>query len=228
MSLLEVYTLAKLRIQSLSMKIHKVIQKSEEWYELRRQYPLTASKAQAIATGGKGLETLVWEVLAEKYSFSDKEQIVNKDMTRGIELEEQARDIYQLETKREVYEIGFITSEDISPVGGVSPDGAIKNENGGIEIKCFDDIKHFQYIVNGLTPESQYSWQVQMQMLFAGWEFVDFCAYNPNYKDSLLIHRVSADKDKQQKLIDGLKVGEELIKNIEAKYKKIICHKNQS
>lgn len=199
--------------------IHNVIQKSEEWFELRRKYPLTASHAQAIATGGKGLETLVWEVLAEKYSFAEKDRVTNKDMERGVELEDQARDIYQLETEVEVYEIGFITNEKISPVGGVSPDGGIKNEDGGIEIKCFDDTKHFKYIVEGIAPESQYEWQMQMQMLFAEWKFVDFCAYNPNYKDSLLIRRVYADKEKQQKIIDGLKIGEELIKEIENKYK---------
>jgi putative phage-type endonuclease len=200
--------------------IHNVIQKSEEWFELRRKYPLTASKAQAIATGGKGLETLVWEVLAEKYSFADKERVTNKDMERGADLEDQARDIYQLQTGCEVYEIGFITNEEISPVGGVSPDGGIKDQSGGIEIKCFDDTKHFKYSVEGLTPESQYEWQMQMQMLFAGWRFVDFCAYNPNYKDSLLVRRVYADEEKHQKIIDGLKIGEELIKNIEAQYKK--------
>ena len=199
--------------------IHNVIQKSEEWFELRRKYPLTASKAQAIATGGKGLETLVWEVLAEKYSFAEKDRVTNKDMDRGVELEDQARDIYQLETGMEVYEIGFITNEAISPVGGVSPDGGIRDVNGGIEIKCFDDTKHFKYSVEGLTPESQYEWQMQMQMLFAEWEFVDFCAYNPNYKNSLLVERIYADKEKQQKIMDGLKIGEELIKDIENKYK---------
>jgi putative phage-type endonuclease len=202
------------------MQIHNVIQKSEEWFELRRKHPLTASNAQAIATGGKGLETLVWETLAEKYSFADKDRVSNKDMERGVELEDQARDIYQLETGLEVYEIGFITNEVISPVGGVSPDGAIKNKKGGIEIKCFDDTKHFKYSIEGLTPESQYEWQMQMQMLFAEWDFVDFCAYNPNYKKSLLIKRIPADKERQQKIIDGLKIGEELIKKIEAQYKK--------
>ncbi len=204
--------------QSLSM-IHNVIQKSEEWFELRRKYPLTASKAQAIATGGKGLETLVWEVLAERYSFAEKDSVTNKDMERGVELEDQARDIYQLQTGIDVYEIGFVTNETISSLGGVSPDGGIKNQNGGIEIKCFDDTKHFKYSIEGLTPESQYEWQMQMQMLFAEWNFVDFCAYNPNYKDSLLVKRIPADKEKQQKIIEGLKIGEELIKKIEMLYK---------
>lgn len=212
--------LAKLTRQLHSMQIYNVVQKSEEWFELRRKYPLTASKAQAIATGGKGLETLVWETLAEKYSFADKDRVTNKDMERGVELEDQARDIYQLKTGLEAYEIGFITNENISPVAGVSPDGGIKNQKGGIEIKCFDDTKHFKYSIEGLEPESQYMWQMQMQMLFAEWEFVDFCAYNPNYKQSLLIKRISADNEKQQKIISGLKIGEKLIKTIEEKYNK--------
>ena len=35
----------------MEVKYHKVIQGSEEWFALRLKYPLTASHAQAIATG---------------------------------------------------------------------------------------------------------------------------------------------------------------------------------
>lgn len=200
------------------MQIIKVQQKTPEWFALRLQYPLTASEAQAIGNQGKGLETLIWEKLAEKYSTADKEKYTNKDLERGVELEPLARDMYELHTGNKVDEVGFVINEKISKVGGASPDGMIVAQNGVVEIKCFEDKKHFQMIVNGLEVEPQYQWQMQMQMLFTETEFADFVAYNPNFKQSLLIKRVVADKEMQDKIVKGLELGEKLLKEIEEKY----------
>jgi putative phage-type endonuclease len=199
-------------------KQHNVEQGSEEWFALRLEYPLTASEAQAIGNNGKGLETLVWEKLAQKYSQAPRDNYTNKDLERGKELEPIAREMYELETNNKVEQIGFVTNEKVSKVGGASPDGMI--ENGLVEIKCFEDKKHFQMIVNGLEVEPQYMWQMQMQMLFTETEFVDFVAYNPNYTKSLLIKRVVADKEMQDKITKGLEIGEKLLKEIEQKYEK--------
>ena len=196
----------------MAVKYHKVIQGSEEWFALRLKYPLTASHAQAIATGGKGLETLCWDKMAEKYSDAPRVSYTNEHLERGIELESQARSIYELETCLAVSEVGFVTNKSISNVAGCSPDGIV--EKGLIEIKCFEDKKHFKMIKQGIVIESQYQWQMQMQMLFTGAEFCDFVLYNPNYKESLLVERVFPDKEKQDKILEGLKKGEELLKEI--------------
>lgn len=197
------------------MKIHTVEQGTEEWFELRRQYPLTASNAQAIGNNGKGLETLVWNALAERYSFAEKERMTNVHTERGNELEENARAIYELETGRKVETVGFVTNSKISKVGGASPDGLV-GKDGLIEIKCFDDTKHFKATIAGLVPESQYMWQMQMQMLFTGRKWVDFVIYNPNFHKSLMVVRVKEDKEMQDKIKEGLKTGEKLIKDIES------------
>jgi len=196
----------------MAIKYHKIIQGSEEWFALRLKYPLTASHAQAIATGGKGLETLCWDKMAEKYSDAPRVSYTNEHLERGIELESQARSIYELETCLAVSEVGFVTNKSISNVAGCSPDGIV--EKGLIEIKCFEDKKHFKMIKQGIVIESQYQWQMQMQMLFTGAEFCDFVLYNPNYKESLLVERVFPDKEKQDKILEGLKKGEELLKEI--------------
>lgn len=202
---------------SLKMQIISVQQKTPEWFALRLKYPLTASEARAIGNQGAGLETLIWEKLAEKYSLADKEKYTNKDLERGVELEPLARDIYELQTGNKVEEVGFVINEEISKVGGASPDGFV-NDDGLLEIKCFEDKKHFQMIVNGLEIETQYQWQMQMQMLFTGRKWCDFVVYNPNFKQSLLIKRVYPDKEMQEAIKQGLKKGEELIKQIEEKY----------
>ncbi len=197
--------------------LHKVEQKSPEWFALRLQYPLTASEAQAIGNQGKGLETLIWEKLSERYSIEDKERYTNKDLERGNELEPIAREMYELETGKKVTEVGFVTNEKISKVGGVSPDGLTDT---GIEIKCFEDKKHFKMIIDkkktgSFEIEPQYIWQMQMQMLFLEKDQWDFVAYNPNFKENLLIQTVYADKEKQSAIIKGLEIGEKLIKEIE-------------
>jgi len=197
----------------MSLQIHNVEQGSEEWFALRLEHPLTASKAQAIGTGGKGLETLCWDKMAEKFSGAERVDYNNEHLDRGKELEEQARAIYELETGNTVVEVGFITDDSISQVGGVSPDGLV-DKNGLFEAKCFADTKHFKMTKTGIVIESQYMWQMQMQMLFTGAEFCDFVLYNPNYKESLLVERVFPDKEKQDKILAGLLKGEELLKEI--------------
>lgn len=201
------------------MKIHNIEQQTPEWFELRKQYPLTASNAQAIGNNGKGLESLVWEKLSEKYSYAEKEQFTNGHTDRGNELESQARDLYELETGNEVTEVGFITDEELSKVGGASPDGLV-GEEGLLEIKCFADAKHFKAIVDykktgTFEIESKYLWQMQMQMLFTGRKWVDFLAYNPNFNQSLLIQRVERDTEMQAKICEGLEKGEKIISEIE-------------
>jgi putative phage-type endonuclease len=205
------------------MKIHNCEQKSPEWYALRLQYPLTASEAQAIGNNGKGLETLCMEKLAEKYSSADKELYTNKDLERGVDLEAEARSLYELETGNEVEVVGFVTNEKVSKIAGASPDGLV-GKDGNLEIKAFADTKHFKMAVEfqktgDFEIESQYIWQMQMQMLITGRKWTDFVAFNPNFKQSLLVKRVLPDKEMQTKIKDGLKKGEKIINEIE----KVIC-----
>lgn len=200
------------------MTIHDVEQKSNEWLALRRQYPLTASEALAIKTGGKGLETLVWNKLAELYSSGEAAQFSNDDTERGNDSEPTARVIYELETGATVQEVGFVTNDEISTVGGASPDGLV-GEEGLWEGKAFGDAKHFRMIVEGIEIENKYMAQMQMQMLFTGRKWCDFSSYNPNFSPSLLTTRVHADEEMQKEIIEGLKKGEELIKEIKSKVK---------
>ncbi len=198
------------------MKIHDVEQKSEAWFELRRQYPLTASDALAIKTGGKSLETLVLEKMSEVYSSGEAPQFSTKDTDRGNDSEPTARALYSLETGVEVKEVGFITNDEISPVAGCSPDG-LAGEDGLWEGKSFEDAKHFRMIIRGIEIENKYTAQMQMQMLLTGRKWCDFSAYCPNHKPSLLTTRVVADEVMQKEIIEGLKKGEELIKEIKSK-----------
>ena len=199
------------------IKIHAVQQTSPEWFALRTKYPLTASHAQAIATKGKGLETLCYAKLSEKYSNAEKEQITNDDLERGIELESQARAIYELMTGNIVAEAGFVTDEAISKIAGASPDGLV-NDDGLLEIKCPKDEKYFRLLVSP-EIESKHEWQMQQQMLFTSRKWCAYLLFNPNFTQSTIIQRVERDEEKIKEIKTGLEAEETIIKIIEAKLK---------
>ena len=190
------------------MKIHEIKQQSPEWFNVRK-LKATASHATAIGNCGKGLDTYVLEIVAEYLSSADKEQFSNKHTDRGNELEPQARAIYELTTGKDVKQVGFIEHNDYV---GCSPDGLI-DDDGGLEIKCIDDVGYLKMLL-GEEISSDYQWQIQMNLLITGRKWWDFVAYNPNFKQSIIIKRVVPDKDKQEKLSNGFILAENKIKEI--------------
>ena len=191
-------------------------QLSDEWFAIRKG-KISASHAQAIATAGKGLDTYILELMAEYFSSGEKERYTNDDMQRGIELEGQARDMYELEKGVKVKEIGFIEHSDFV---GCSPDGLI-GEDGGLEIKAQNDPRHFKLLINGVKEvDSKYIWQIQMSMLISGRDWWDFVSYNPNFVRSLAIFRILPDQAKFEKLRTGFIVAEEKINLVKKSYNK--------
>jgi len=188
-------------------------QGTQEWFEIRKG-KLTASHAQQIGNNGKGLNTYIHELMAEYYSTQEKEQLTNKHIERGLELEPIARDIYELETGDTVTQTGFI---ELNEYAGCSPDGLI-GENGLIEIKCINDTDYFRHLLYGIEEvDTKYLWQVQMQMLVTNRNWCDLVVYNPNFSQSLIIFRIEKDEEKQDALKKGIETGIELIKQIKEK-----------
>ena len=191
------------------MNLHQIEQGTPEWFELRK-LKMTASNAQAIATGGKGLDTYVHTLIAESLSSAEKEHYTNADIERGLGLEEQARSLYSLETGNTVEEVGFV---EVNQYSGCSPDGFVAD--GLIEIKCPNDLNHLKIMLYGEKAiDSKYLWQVQCQMLMTERKHCTLCFYNPNFEKSLIMFRIEADPTKQEKLKAGLAKGEEMIKQI--------------
>ena len=189
------------------MIIHQVEQGSEAWLELRRGR-LTASHAQAIGSCGKGLETYVEEIVAEKFAISREESYSNDWMERGKELEDQARAMYELKEGVEAEQVGFIEMDDQV---GCSPDALI-GEDGGLEIKCKKNTVHSKVIREGIKGvDSKDVWQCQMNLLITGRKWWDYVMYNPNYKKNLITFRIFPDPEKIEKLKNGLAKGKEKI-----------------
>jgi dihydrofolate reductase len=135
-------------------------------------------------------------------------------MERGVELEEAARMTYELEHDR-VEEVGFIELDEFA---GCSPDGLI-GKDGGIEIKCPNDVNFFKLLVDGEKAiDAKYLWQVQMCLLVSERKWWDLTFYNPNFDKNMLVFRITPELAKQEKLIMGIEKGKNIIKNINEKY----------
>jgi putative phage-type endonuclease len=197
------------------MKIINCEQQSEEWFNCRK-LKMTSSKAQAIANNGTGLQSYIYELVAEYYSSSEKEHFSNEHTERGNELEPTARDMYELETGNKVEQVGFI---EMNKYSGGSPDGLV-GEDGLIEIKCVEDKKYFKLLVDK-EEITDYDWQIQMNLLVSGRKWCDLVIYNPNFEKNMIIQRKYIDELKQEKLKVGLAQGEKMIKDLINKYKKI-------
>jgi len=192
------------------MKVHNCEQQSPEWFEIRKG-KMTASHAQAIGNCGKGLGTYILDLMSSYYSSGENDNYTNKHMERGNELEPIARDMYELETGNTVVEVGFV---EIDEYTGYSPDGLVEKE-GGNEYKSEDDKAHFEMILNGEKAiNSKYIWQVQMCLFLSKRKWWDLSFYNPNFECSLITFRIYPDKEKFEKLKEGLKKGKEMIKEI--------------
>jgi len=196
------------------MKIYKLKQRTEEWFRLRRG-KMTASQAQCIASNGRGFESYIYSIVAEKHSNSNDENYINKDMQRGIDLEGQARMVYELENSK-VDEVGFV---EMDKYVGCSPDGLI-GKNAGLEIKCPNDTNYCRILANGQNEiNTGYIWQCQMSLLVTGRKFWDLAFYNPNFKQDLIVFKLFPDKLKFDKLMIGIEKGKKMIKEIENKMK---------
>ncbi len=195
------------------MIIHKFEQGTEEWFKCRLG-KLTASTAQAIATKGKGLETLAFEKVAELMTGKVKNSYTNEDIERGHELENIARGMYEIETGNTVEQVGFVELDEYT---GASPDGFV-GEDGLLEIKCKNDPNFVKYLYTK-EIEPEYVWQMNMQMFITERKWCDYVVFNENFVKSLIVSRVERDESKIAQIVAGVNMGVAQIKSIIEKLK---------
>ena len=190
------------------MEVINCIQGSPEWFA-ERLGKLTGSEAQAISANGAGLKTLVNKLVAERLTGKVENGYTNADMERGKELEDEARNAYELETGNTVTKVGYCKLDEFT---GASPDGFI-GDDGLVEIKNFKDSTFVDYMFTGKI-DTGYEWQMQMQMYVTGRQWCDYVVYNPNFKKSLIIKRLDRDEVAIEKIKAGIETGKTMIKTM--------------
>lgn len=172
------------------MKILDLEQGTIEWLQARLGCPSGSGFSKLITSSGtpsSSAETYINQLIAELVTGETTHVHVTEAMQRGTELEEFARMNYELETDREVRQVGFCMPDNNLRCG-VSPDGLIEDD-GGIEIKCPAPSTHVKYLRKGKLP-SEYKAQVQGCLWITEREWWDFMSYHPQMPNLLIrVHR---------------------------------------
>lgn len=201
-------------------------QQTPEWFA-RRCGKITGSRfADVLArnkrTGEplKAYQDLIWQLVVERMTGEATESADSYAMRWGREVEEFARQEYELATGNLVEKIDFIDHPRLS-FAGVSPDGLI-GEDRGLEIKCpKNSAIHLERFIHGVPDE--YVPQIQGGLWVTGRKQWDFVSYDPRMPEShrLLIITVDRDETYIEKLeaavIEANKAAEELIQQLERK-----------
>lgn len=153
-------------------------QGTEAWHQMKAGC-WSASNA-AIIMGGLdtgGLKDLIMEMAwGRVYGLTGESSYKSKDMTRGNEVEPEARDWYSFDKGEPVETMGCVMHATIPHVLW-SPDGLMA-KRGAVEIKCPQFKAWMEVKRTNLVP-SQYRWQTKWGMWVGQREWMDFCAYHP-------------------------------------------------
>lgn len=171
------------------MQVHNCEQNTPEWFAVRLGVPSASNFDKIITLKGdpsKQSEKYLFKLAGEKVSGKQEDGYQNASMLRGIEIESEAKQMYELVKGVMVESVGFCTLDGF----GCSPDGLVGDE-GLIEIKCPTIAVHVEYLLDGRLP-SEYFQQVQGQLLVTGRKWTDFISYYPGLKP--LIVRVYPDE----------------------------------
>ncbi len=187
----------------MKRKFHSVDQNTEEWHELRRGKPTSSNFATILANAPKAFGNPAIQY-AQRVAIEGKTNVTietfqNDWMEKGLELEQDAREAYQMATFTDVLPGGFAELDRF----GSSSDGLVGP--GMIEIKCPKYSTHFDSLVKG-GYDSKYQWQMRGQMWVYDKPWVDFVSYCPDLPQNkqLYIFRVERDKAEEDHMIARL------------------------
>lgn len=156
------------------------VQGSPEWFAARVGIPGASSFEQIVSMKGDRStqrQKLLYKLAGERLLGHKEDSYSNTAMQRGIELEPEARAVFEMLTEKEVQQVGFCYFDERKD-RGCSPDGLI-GDDSGLEIKCPSLPVHIEYLLNGKLPATYYQ-QVHGSMLITGRSEWIFFSYYPS------------------------------------------------
>ena len=156
-----------------------------EWWQAHVGTPSASNFGKILTPTGKPskqAENYMHQLAAEVITGVKTETYQNAIMQRGIEMEAEARTLYELMFDVEVHRVGLIYDDEKKYC--CSPDGIMPDN--GLEIKCPLSHTHVSYFLSGKLP-TIYIPQVQGSMLTTGLKQWDFMSYYPGLKP-LIVH----------------------------------------
>lgn len=192
-------------------------QGNDVWHALRCGNPGASSMDKIITSQGKPStqrQKYLYQLAGEIITDSKTETYQNAHMSRGIELESEAREVFEF-VHGPVEQCALIY-QDERRLWHVSPDGIMPDKKAGLEIKAPSLPVHVEYLDKGKLPTA-YKIQVQSSMMVTGWPAWFFVSYYPGMKplilkivrDEALIKQIQDAVEKfcedLQKLVNKLK-----------------------
>lgn len=198
------------------MKILNHKQGSHKWLKSRLGKPSASNFDKLITTTGNpsaSAEQYINRLIAEKLTGESAPHFMSDAMTRGIELEPEAKMYFEMSKPVTCGETGFIL--DDSGDFGCSPDLVIYDNGedtiiGGCEIKVPLDHTHVANMRRKLMPKKYYQ-QVQGCMMICEVESWWFMSYHPIME--AMVVEVKRDDEFIKKLSGAVNLAVEIIKS---------------
>lgn len=179
-------------------------QGGEQWFAEKAGKPSASNFDKVVTTKGepsKQAKKYLYQLAGESITGLKAESYQNASMLRGIELEPQARSLFELIHDVEVKQVGLCYPDEQKKYLA-SPDGLIVGKEEGIELKCPEIHTHVSYLMEGKLP-TDYFQQVQGSMLVTGFETYWFMSYYPGLppfiikveRDNAFLERLKAELD---------------------------------
>jgi hypothetical protein len=157
-----------------------VPQLSDEWFQCRIGIPSASCFSKVVTSKGepsKQARDYAYTLAGERIIDSKVETHQSAAMLRGVEMEEEARQLFELMTGYTVRQTGIIYPDENKQYS-CSPDGIIDEIEEGLEIKSPLLHTHVGYLIAGKLPVD-YVQQVQGSMLITGFKAWHFFSYYP-------------------------------------------------
>lgn len=205
---------------------HKEPMTVEELAEYKAANPKSRVTTKEVPFSD-GTFTYLNKKIAEYYMPDDAfiednelKQIGNRATQHGELWEPTARTRYAELMGYEVFEMGFIPLKGYEKFAGGSPDGAIREEKGIIEIKCpWNGEVHQDYLLFTSPMDLkeynlQYYVQMQMNMIVTETDFCDFISFDPRTSKNLQLKvlRIPRDEIMCKQLMNRIELAKQYYK----------------
>ncbi len=163
-----------------------VAQGSDEWMQARVGIPSASKFGEIVTTKGspsKQQQKYMYTLAGERVIGKKEETYQNAAMTRGIEMEAEARALYEMLNDVKVEQVGLCYPDE-KKLYACSPDGLV-DADGMLEIKCPLLSTIVGYHVKGGLVEAYWQ-QLQGQLLVTDRRWVDIMAYYPAFKPLII------------------------------------------
>jgi putative phage-type endonuclease len=172
-----------------------ITQGTPEWHQLRMGLVTASRIKDVIAKTKSGYSTSRKnyrdELVKQRFGIPS-ENFSSTAMQHGTETEPVARSLYEIKHDLIVQEVPFIKHPTIE-MAGMSPDGLV-GDDGLIEIKCPNSSTHFDYLLDGIVPET-YKPQMAWQMACSGRQWVDFISYDNRVPEDMQYFEIRYQRD---------------------------------